>query len=354
MCRTYHITTFGCQMNAYESELMEGMLSARGWLPAPAEDQADIVIYNTCVVREGAEQRAMARLEQLKALKRQRPGLIVGVTGCMAQKEADGLRRSLPHLDLILGTRAIPRLNPLLDTLLATGQPQVCVDMLDDAYPADVTPRRHNRLKALVTIMLGCNKNCSYCIVPRTRGREVSRPLDTILAEVRGLVEEGYREITLVGQNVNSYQWQGVAFGRLLREVDAVAGEAWIRYITSHPRDCNEAHIAAVAECANICENFHLPAQSGSSPVLRNMYRGYTRERYLDLVARVRAAVPGATLSTDLIVGFPGESDEEYRQTLDLVRQVRFDSAFMYMYSPRPGTPAAEQFDVATALKIFQ
>lgn len=345
MSLTYHITTFGCQMNTYETELMEGMFAARGWTPATDETHADIVFYNTCVVRDGAEQRAMARLRQLKALKRARPGVILGVTGCMAQKEADRLRETLPHLDLIIGTRAIPRLNPLLDEVLATGRPQTCVDTLDEAYPADVTPRRHNRLKALVTIILGCNKKCSYCIVPSVRGREVSRPLETVLTEVRALVDEGFKEITLVGQNVNSYRWQGMDFGGLLREVSAVAGDAWVRYITSHPRDCNDSHIAAVAECANVCENFHLPAQAGSSTVLRNMYRGYTRERYLALIDQVRSAVPDATLSTDLIVGFPGETDDEFNLTLDMVRRVRYDSAFMYMYSPRPGTPAAEQFE---------
>ena len=355
MSLTYHIVTFGCQMNSYDSELMEGILAAKGWSRAAAEEEADVLLYNTCVVRDHAEQRALARLAQLKTLKAARPGMILGVTGCMAQKEAERLRERLPHVDLVLGTRAIARLSPLLDRILATGEPQSCVEILDESYPADAIPLRQRPLKALINIIFGCNNNCAYCIVPRTRGREISRPVEAILAEARQLVEHGTREITLVGQNVNSYRFApggAPRFGALLRQVGAAAGEAWIRYVTSHPRDCNDEHIAAVAECANVCENFHLPVQAGSSAVLRRMRRGYTREHYLKLIERVRAAIPDATLTTDLIVGFPGETDEDYEQTLDLVRQVRFDQAFMYLYSPRPGTPAAEEFKDQVPLAV--
>jgi tRNA-2-methylthio-N6-dimethylallyladenosine synthase len=353
MTRAYHITTFGCQMNSYDSELMEGILVAKGWERAASEETADVILYNTCVVREHAEERAVSRLGQLRQLKRARPGVIVGVTGCMAQKEADGLLEKLPHLDLILGTRAIARLSPLLDRVLATGQPQTCVEILDEAYPADIVPVRQRPLKAPVNIIFGCNKSCSYCIVPRTRGREESRLVEDILAEVCNLIEHDYREITLVGQNVNSYRGVNTAgekiqFGGLMREVDRVIAESgrevWVRYITSHPRDCNTGHISAVAECASVCENFHLPVQAGANNVLARMRRVYTREHYLELIGKVRAAVPAATLTTDLIVGFPGETDEEFEQTLDLVRQVRYDAAYMYMYSTRPGTPAAEEF----------
>lgn len=356
MSLTYHIVTFGCQMNSYDSELMAGIMAAKGWSAAASEEEADVLLYNTCVVREHAEERALNRLAQLKALKRKRPGLILGVTGCMAQKDAERLLEQLPHLDLILGTRAIPRLSPLLDRILATGEPQTCVEILDESYPADVVPVRQQPLKALVNIIFGCNKNCSYCIVPRTRGREVSRPVADILAEVSQLAARGYREVTLVGQNVNSYRPEGADagtdFGALLRQVSQAAGPAWVRYITSHPRDCNEAHIAAVAECPNICENFHMPVQAGSSAVLRRMRRGYTRERYLELVGRIRSVVPTATLTTDLIVGFPGETQEDYEQTLELVREVRFDAAYMYLYSPRPGTPAAEEFPDQIPLEV--
>jgi tRNA-2-methylthio-N6-dimethylallyladenosine synthase len=349
MSRTYHITTFGCQMNAYDSETMEGIMAARGWSRAVDEASADVILYNTCVVRDHAESRALARLDQLRALKRRRPSTILGVTGCMAQKEAEALFERLPHLDLILGTRAIPRLGALLDRVESTGERQTCVDILDDAFVTDAVPVRQRPLKALINIILGCNKNCSYCIVPRTRGREVSRPPEDIVREAAHLADHGWREITLVGQNVNSYRGvdadgRPVDFGGLLRLVDRVHPSVRIRYITSHPRDCNESHIAAVADCENVCENFHLPVQSGSTGVLRRMYRGYSRERYLRLVDRVRAAVPDATLTTDLIVGFPGETDAEFRETLSLVEEIRFDSAYMYMYSPRPGTTSADKF----------
>lgn len=352
----YFITTFGCQMNAYDSEMMEGILAAKGWRRAPDEADADVILYNTCVVRDHAESRALARLDQLRRLKRDHPEKILGVTGCMAQKEAEALRERLPHVDLILGTRAIARLGPLLDRIRATGEPQVCVDVLDESFPADVIPVRQRPLKGLINIILGCNKNCSYCIVPATRGREASRAPEEILAEARHLADRGYRDVTLVGQNVNSYRGVDAAggpvdFGSLLRLVDRVSPAMRIRYITSHPRDCNEAHISAVADCENVCENFHLPVQSGSTSVLRKMYRGYSRERYLRLVDRVRSAVPTATLTTDIIVGFPGETEEDFSQTMSLIEQVRFDSAYMYMYSPRPGTKAARDFKDAVALE---
>jgi tRNA-2-methylthio-N6-dimethylallyladenosine synthase len=309
MTLTYHIVTFGCQMNSYDSELMEGIMAAKGWSRAAMEEDADVILYNTCVVRDHAEQRALARLAQLKTLKQQHPRRILGVTGCMAQKDAEALLEKLPHLDLVLGTRAIPRLSTLLDRILATGQPQSCVEILEESYPADAVPLRQRPLKGLVNIIFGCNKNCSYCIVPRTRGREASRPAEAIVEEVRGLAAHGYREITLVGQNVNSYRpegpGRGLDFGGLLRLVGAAAGEAWIRYITSHPRDCNDAHIAAVAETPNVCENFHLPVQAGSSAVLRAMRRGYSREKYLELVEKIRARVPDATLTTDTDVDGP-------------------------------------------------
>ena len=347
MNRTYHITTFGCQMNGYDSEIMAGIMTAKGWTPAASEETADVVLYNTCVVREGAEERAVARLSQLKALKRKRPGMIVGVAGCMAQKDAEHVLEKLPHLDLVLGTRAIARLSPLLDKVLATGEPQVCTDILDEAYPADIVPVRMRPLKALVNIIFGCNKTCSYCIVPRTRGQEVSRPWQEIVAEIETLAARDYRDITLVGQNVNNYRQPGEgtsSFGNLLRRVGAAAPDAWIRYITCHPRDCNEAHIRAVAETENVADNFHLPVQAGSNEVLARMRRVYTREHYLDLIRQVRAAVPQATLTTDIIVGFPGETEAQFQRTLDLVREVRYDAAYMYMYSTRPGTPAAEEF----------
>lgn len=349
MTRTYHITTFGCQMNQYDSEMMEGILTAKGWSAAESEESADVILYNTCVVRQHAEERALMRLSQLRPLKAAHPGKIVGVTGCMAQKEAEALHERLPHLDLVMGTRAIPKLGTLLDRILATGEPQTCVETLDEAFPAGVIPVRQRPLKGLINIILGCNKNCSYCIVPATRGREVSRAPEEVVAEARHLAEHGYRDITLVGQNVNSYRGVDAAespvdFGGLLRRVDAAVDGVRIRYITSHPRDCNESHVSAVAECANVCENFHLPVQSGSTAVLRKMFRGYSRDRYVRLIERIREASPDSTITTDIIVGFPGETEADYEETLSLVREIEFDAAYTYMYSTRPGTKAASDF----------
>jgi tRNA-2-methylthio-N6-dimethylallyladenosine synthase len=352
----YHITTFGCQMNAYDTEMMEGIMAAKGWSRAGEEESADVILYNTCVVRQHAEERALARLDQLKRLKQDFPKKIVGVTGCMAQKEAERLHDRLPHIDLVMGTRAIPRLGALLDKIVATGEPQTCVEILDEAFSAEAVPVRQRPLKGLVNIILGCNKNCSYCIVPTTRGREVSRAPEDVVAELWHLAEHNYREITLVGQNVNSYRGTDrtgseVDFGGLLRLADRALDNVRIRYITSHPRDCNASHISAVAECANVCENFHLPVQSGSTAVLKKMFRGYSRERYLRLVDAVRSAVPEGTLTTDIIVGFPGETDADFRETMSLVEAVRFDSAYMYMYSPRPGTRAAHLKDLPIDVK---
>lgn len=347
MSRSYHITTFGCQMNSADSEIMEGILAARGWRRAESEDSADVILYNTCVVREHAEDRALARLGQLRALKSIRRDLIIGVTGCMAQKDVEALRERLPHVDLILGTRAIANLSPLLDRIISTGVPQVCVETLDEAYPADVVPVRQRPLKALVNIILGCNKQCSYCIVPFTRGREQSRPVEQIIADCERFAADGVRDITLVGQNVNSFRAPGegtASFGNLLRRVGAAAPDSWIRYITSHPRDCNASHIQAVAETPNVCENFHLPVQAGSNRILERMKRLYTHESYMELAQRIREAIPAASITTDLIVGFPGETEAEFEETLDLMRRVRFDAAYMYLYSPRPGTPAAAEF----------
>ncbi len=357
MTLSYHVTTFGCQMNQADTEMMEGIMAAKGWSRAEVEKDADVILYNTCVVREHAEERAVMRLSQLKRLKTDFPNKIVGVTGCMAQKEAEKIHEKLPHVDLVMGTRAIPQLGGLLDRILSTGEPQTCVDILDGDFPAGVVPLRQRPLKALINIILGCNKNCSYCIVPSTRGREVSISPESIVQEAKHLAEHGYKEIMLVGQNVNSYRGtdasgNAVDFGGLVRRVNAVCEGVRIRYITSHPRDCNEAHISAVAECANVCENFHLPVQSGSTRVLKKMYRGYSRERYLRLIERARAAVPDATFTTDIIVGFPGETEEDFLETMSLVNEVRYDSAYMYMYSTRPGTPAAEKFEDHLPLEI--
>jgi tRNA-2-methylthio-N6-dimethylallyladenosine synthase len=347
--RTYHIVSYGCQMNAYDSEVMAGILQARGLEPVDDERRADVILVNTCIVRASAEERAMGRIMRLKALKNGRPERIIGVCGCMAQRDADSLLERAPHLDLVLGTRAIPHLSALLDRVQEGQGPIACVEEDADPCPDSARPVRRSALRALVPVMTGCDNWCSYCIVPAVRGREQSRAVETILAEVRDLVSKGCREVTLVGQNVNSYRGLDSArretdFAGLLEQVDAVDGLWRIRYITSHPRDANERHLDAVARLSKVCDHFHLPAQSGSTAVLERMNRGYTREHYLGLVRSIREQLPDATITTDLIVGFPGETQRDFDDTLDLMREVRFDSAFTFLYNVREGTRAASEF----------
>jgi tRNA-2-methylthio-N6-dimethylallyladenosine synthase len=340
--RTYCLVTFGCQMNDADSEMIDGILSANGWRKIDSEDQADLVLFNTCVVRQGAEDRAVARLSRLKPLKAKNPRKRIGVCGCLAQQDGRRLLDRLPWVDLVLGTRALPRLDQLLEEIEATGEARVCVDLEGDPYDVDCHPRRQPGLVGRISIVYGCNKNCSYCIVPATRGPELSRPWRVIVDEARRLAESGFREILLIGQNVNSYRDESVSLPQLLEKVAAIDGVERIRMITSHPRDADENQFRAMADLPSVCEALHLPAQSGSTSVLRRMYRGYSREQYLAKVERLRELMPDIALTTDLMTGFPGETDEEFEQTLSLVREARFDGAFMFMYSPRGGTAAAK------------
>lgn len=344
--QSYFILTYGCQMNDNDSEIMAGILEARGFERAASEQDADVVIVNTCVVREGAEERALGRLAQFAAIKRRKPHLVVAVAGCMAQKDGRALLEKVPHADLVVGTRDLFKLGSLLDEVQRSGEQLVAIEDLDKPVFLDAHPvRRKSGLKALVTIMYGCDNFCSYCIVPTTRGREVSRPVADIITEVTELTQQGYREVMLLGQNVNSYSHEGVDFPRLLERVAVIPGMSRIRFMTSHPKDCSEDLIRVVAAHDNICTNFHLPAQAGADSVLRRMNRRYTRQQYLDLVGRVRELVPHAAISTDIIVGFPGETAEDFDQTYDLFEQARWDSAFIFMYSIRQGTPAARLKD---------
>jgi len=340
--RTYCLTTFGCQMNDADSEMIDGILSALGWRKIDSENDADLVLFNTCVVRQGAEDRAIARLERLKPIKRRHPRRIIGVCGCLAQQDGRRLLDRLPWVDLVLGTRALPRLAPLLHEHEASGRPQVCVDLEGDPYDLPYEPKRGPGLVGRVNIIFGCNKNCSYCVVPKTRGRELSRPWKVILNEIRSLVESGRPEVLLIGQNVNSYRDGEVDLAGLLAKADAIEGVERIRAITSHPRDAGEGQFRAIADLPHVCESLHLPVQSGSTRVLRRMFRGYSRERYLQKIDLLRKLVPHITLTTDIMVGFPGETEEDFQETLSLAREVRFDSAFMFIYSPRQGTAAAQ------------
>lgn len=343
---TYSIITYGCQMNDNDSEIMSGILEARGLRRVPSETDADIVLVNTCVVREGAEERAVARLQSMAPLKKKRPHMIIGVAGCMAQKEGERVLERVPTADLVVGTRDLFKIGNLVDEVVRTGERLVSINDVDKPVFLDAQPvRRKHGFKALVTIMYGCNNFCSFCIVPKTRGREVSRPLPEIVHEVTQLAGQGYKEVQLLGQNVNSYYWEGIDFADLLAAVNEIPGIERIRFITSHPKDCGDKLIEACATLSKVCTNFHLPVQSGSNRVLRRMKRFYTKDHYLELVHKVRDRVPGATISTDVIVGFPDETDEDFEETYDLLEKARWDSAFIFMYSPREGTKAATWID---------
>lgn len=340
-------------MNDHDSEIMSGILEARGFQRTTEESEADLILVNTCVVRGGAEERAIGRLAQFAALKSRRPGLIIAVTGCMAQKDGQQLLEKVPHADLVVGTRDLFKIGDLVSEIERTGEQLVSIEDLDKPVFLDAHPvRRKSGIKALVAVMYGCNNFCSYCIVPSTRGREVSRPLDEILTEVRGLADQGYLEVTLVGQNVNSYTSDNWDFADLLQAVSAIDGVQRIRFITSHPKDCSDKLLDAAARLPKVCTNFHLPAQAGADTVLARMNRKYTRGHYLALLERLRERIPNAAISTDIIVGFPDETNEEFESTYELVKMARWDSAFIFMYSPRPGTKAAEWPDtVPTEVK---
>lgn len=348
--KKFFLKTMGCQMNDHDSEVIRGLLLSLGYDETESAEEADLILYNTCCVRENPERKVYAHMAGYRKLKETNPNLIIGICGCMTQQKAELQRilQELPHVDLIFGTHNIHRLPELLDR--AEGGERV-VEVWDEApceegqdFRENLPVERSNRLKAFVNIIYGCTNFCTYCIVPYVRGREHSRLPESVVAEVEGLVESGYKEVTLLGQNVNAYGKDlqiATSFSSLLAQLNAIAGLARIRFTTSHPRDMGPDLIAALAELDKLCEHLHLPVQAGSSRVLRRMNRGYTREHYLDLVARVRQAVPDIALTTDIIVGFPGETDEDFEETLSLVEEVRFDSAFTFIYSPREGTPAA-------------
>jgi tRNA-2-methylthio-N6-dimethylallyladenosine synthase len=362
MSLSYHIITYGCQMNVHDSEVMAGLLEDLGYSRALDPEQADLILLNTCCVRETAEEKILGKLGELQRLKRANPDLLLVVAGCLSQHEgaAERIRRRAALVDIVLGTHNLYRLPELVREAARTRKERgggPLVEVWPD-HPGEVRERlpvrRERGIRAWVTIMLGCDNFCSYCIVPYVRGRERSRLPEDVRGEVELLVAEGYREVVLLGQNVNSYGLDlepgpGRTFAGLLREIDRVEGLARIRYTTSHPRNFTDDIIEAVAESPRVCENFHLPAQSGSTRILEAMSRRYTREDYLALVDRIRRRVPEAAFSTDLIVGFPGETEEDFEETLSLVREARFDSAFTFAYSPRTGTPAARSPDQVPA-----
>src|SRR5579875_668485 len=342
MGKTYHLTTFGCQMNEHDSERMKGMLESLGYAESPDRRGADLILFNTCSIREAADSRFVAHLGEAKRLKREDPERIVGVGGCWAQSVKDEVFRRFPFVDVAFGPGQVHRLAEFLtsDSLTAQGFFEF------EGFTGHLPAKRAREFQGWVQIAVGCNSVCSYCIVPSTRGREVSRPSAELVDEVRALAADGVSEITLLGQNVNSYgrdlpRESRITFSELLRELDAVEGIRRIRYTSPHPKDMREDVIRAHAELPSLCEHIHLPLQSGSSPVLKRMRRTYTRERYLDRVALIREHVPNCAITTDIIVGFPGETEEDFRQTLEVAEEVGYDGAFTFIYSPRRGTEAA-------------
>ncbi|MEW6183324.1 MAG: tRNA (N6-isopentenyl adenosine(37)-C2)-methylthiotransferase MiaB [Bacillota bacterium] len=347
--KNYYIYSYGCQMNDWDSEVMAGIAEGMGYSRAFGAEDADLVLINTCCVRQTAENKVWGLLGNLGRLKERRPGMIIGVTGCMPQQDgvAAEMRRRFPAVDLVIGTHNRHELARLLARVQAEGP---LVEVLPEAccVPEGLPVKRESSLRAWVPIMYGCNNFCSYCVVPFVRGRERSRVPDEIVGEVAALAAEGYREAVLLGQNVNSYGKglsPGVSFAGLLTTLNGVRGLWRIRYTTSHPRDFGDELIEAVAGLDKVCENFHLPVQAGSDRVLGMMRRGYTSGDYLNLIRKIRAAVPEAGITTDIMVGFPGETEADFAATLDLIREVRFDQAFTFVYNPRRGTPAASFSD---------
>jgi len=340
--RRYHVTTFGCQMNAHDSERIKGMLEELGLGEAASQEEADVIVFNTCTIREKPDTKFAAHIGQAIARKRTQPETVIAVGGCYAEAQRERLFELYPDVDVAFGPGTIPHLGEWIG---AGGEaPRSRFGVAEErAFAGRLPMHRERSFQAWVQISMGCNSVCSYCIVPSVRGREVSRRPGEILAEVDGLARAGVREVTLLGQNVNSYGRDvGSDFAELLRACDAVDGIERIRFTSPHPKDFRAPVIAAMAECAAVCEHAHLPLQSGSTRILKLMRRTYSRERYLKLVAELRAGIPDLALTTDMIVGFPGETEADFRETIEVVEEVGYDGAFTFVYSPRRGTEAAE------------
>ncbi len=348
------VITYGCQQNENDSERIRGMLSAMGYTFTESKEEADLILYNTCAVREGAEQRVLGNIGALSHEKRRRPGLLIGLCGCMMQQAhmAETIRRKYKHVSLVFGTHALHRLPQLLYEALMEQKTVIAVEDSEGVIAEDVPVYRTGDPKAWVSVMYGCNNFCTYCIVPYVRGRERSRMPEKIMEEITGLVAHGVTEVTLLGQNVNAYGKDlnmAIDFAGLLRQVNAVPGLRRIRFMTSHPKDMSEALITAMADCEKVMPQLHLPFQAGSDRILTAMNRRYTQAQYLELVRRVRDKIPNIAMTTDVIVGFPNESEADFEETLRVLQSVRFDSVFSFIYSKRTGTPAAEIDDRVTA-----
>ena len=345
MSKNYHIITYGCQMNEHDSENIAGMLEALDYSRTPNPEEADVVVMNTCSVREHADKRFFGMLGQFKKQKKNNPDFIICICGCMPQQPhiVEEIRKSFSWVDIVFGTQTIAEFPNLLMERIRTGKKQFSIIANNETIPEEKESKREFAHKALVNITYGCNNFCTYCIVPYTRGREKSRSLRAVKQEIINLVNDGVKEVMLLGQNVNSFRdADGNNFAALIRALDEVEGLERIRFMTSHPKDLSDELIACFGDCKKLCHNIHLPVQSGSDEVLRRMNRHYNRERYMEIVKKLRATCPDLSISTDIIVGFPGETEEDFLDTLSLVREVEYDSAFTFIYSPRVGTPAAK------------
>jgi tRNA-2-methylthio-N6-dimethylallyladenosine synthase len=343
--KTYKIDTYGCQANEADGEIMAGILERMGFAPAKSEATSDLIILNTCAIRENAENRIWGELGRLKSLKRNNPDMLLGLSGCMAQEEVvvERIMKRYPHVDLVFGTHNIHKIPDYLMTAIYSKERVIEVFSTEGNIVENLPKVRAHKFKAWVNIMYGCDEFCTYCIVPYTRGKERSRAHEEIVSEIRELVNEGYKEVTLLGQNVNAYgkdRGDSYTFGDLLRDLDTTGIER-IRFTTSHPHDLDLKTMEAIRESSSVMPFFHLPVQSGSDKVLRRMNRHYTRKTYLEQLAKLREIVPGISVTTDIIVGFPGETHEDFLETLSLVDEARFEGAFTFVYSKRAGTPAA-------------
>ena len=346
--RKYVVRTYGCQMNVHDSERISGLLDADGLVETDDVADADVVVLNTCCIRENADNKLYGTLGHLKSLKAQRPGLQIAVAGCLAQKDRDLIQQRAPHVDVVFGTHNTGSAADLLRRAIVDG-PVIEILEESDAFPSALPVKRDVSWAAWVTIQIGCDNSCAFCIVPSVRGEEISRPFDDVVAEVEALAAQGVVEVTLLGQNVNSYgrdlTRRRPLFAELLRAVGAVEGIRRVRYTSPHPKDLRPETIAAMAEIDTVCEHLHLPLQAGSDRVLAAMHRGYNAERYLARLADARAAIDDLAVTTDLIVGFPGETDDDFERTLEVVAAAEYDSAYTFLFSPRPGTEAFDMVD---------
>jgi tRNA-2-methylthio-N6-dimethylallyladenosine synthase len=346
--RTYQVRTYGCQMNVHDSERISGLLEGAGYVREADSDNPDVVVFNTCAVRENADNRLYGNLGHLRPVKDKHPGMQIAVGGCLAQKDRGEIVKKAPWVDVVFGTHNIGSLPVLLERARHNAAAEVEILESLEVFPSTLPTRRESTYAGWVSISVGCNNTCTFCIVPSLRGKEKDRRPGEILAEVEALVAEGVLEVTLLGQNVNSYGVEfgdRLAFGKLLRACGGVDGLERVRFTSPHPKDFTDDVIAAMAETPNVCHQLHMPLQSGSDAMLKAMRRSYRSEKYLGIIEKVRAAMPDAAITTDIIVGFPGETEEDFQHTLDVVRQARFASAFTFQYSKRPGTPAATMPD---------